>query len=91
MQAYAQCLSCFFMNTNGSKKSYLLFLEGKPIQEPVVQYGPFVMNTEQEIHETFREYRRTQFGGWQWRRLDSMHERNAGRFARYADRRMEKR
>ena len=67
--------------TNGSKDSYILLLEGEPIQEPVAQYGPFVMNTEQEIRETFREFQRTQFGGWSWGRTDPVHERNAGRFA----------
>lgn len=79
------------MIKNGSKESYLLLLEGEPIQEPVVQYGPFVMNTEQEIRETFREYQRTQFGGWSWGRPDPVHERNAGRFARHADGTIEKR
>lgn len=77
--------------TNGPKESYLLLLEGEPIQEPVAQYGPFVMNTQQEIRETFREYQRNQFGGWSWGRPDPVHERNAGRFARHADGRIEKR
>lgn len=77
--------------TNGSKESYILLLEGEPIQEPVVQYGPFVMNTKQEIHETLREYQHTQFGGWSWGRPDPVHERNDGRFARYSDGTIEKR
>jgi redox-sensitive bicupin YhaK (pirin superfamily) len=33
---------------------------GKPIREPVVKYGPFVMNTEEQIKECFRDYQRGQ-------------------------------
>jgi len=34
----------------------LLLLAGKPIGEPIVQYGPFVMNTREEIEQAIREY-----------------------------------
>ncbi len=71
--------------TNGSSDSYLLMLQGKPIGEPVVQYGPFVMNTEAEIQQAFADYRRTEFGGWPWPRHDQVHAREKGRFARYVD------
>lgn len=79
------------MIANGSTESYFLVLEGEPIQEPVVQYGPFVMNTEQEIRDAFHEFRRTQFGGWQWGRMDPVNDRESGRFASYADGKVEKR
>lgn len=70
---------------NGNSESYFLLLEGEPINEPVVSYGPFVMNTEAEIHQAFRDYRETEFGGWPWRTHDQTHDRNTGRFARYGD------
>lgn len=75
--------------TNGTSASELLVLEGEPINEPVVQYGPFVMTTEEEIRAAFREYQQTQFGGWPWGRPDPVNERTKGRFAKYADGKME--
>lgn len=69
----------------GNEDCYLLILQGKPINEPVVQHGPFVMNTEQEIEDTFREYQRTQFGGWPWPNQEQTHPRENGRFALHAD------
>lgn len=70
---------------NGCKDGYLLLLQGKPIKEPVAQYGPFVMNTEAEIQEAFSDYRKTQFGGWPWPNQEQVHERDKGRFANHAD------
>jgi hypothetical protein len=39
-----------------------LFLAAKPLREPVVQYGPFVMNTRQEIEQALADYRDGRFG-----------------------------
>ncbi|MBW8381225.1 MAG: pirin family protein [Youngiibacter sp.] len=63
----------------------LLVLEGEPIGEPVAAQGPFVMNTREEIMEAYREYRKTEFGGWPWESEGPVHNRTSGRFALYAD------
>ncbi len=65
--------------------AFLLFMQGLPLDEPVVQHGPFVMNTAAEIHQAISDYRATQFGGWPWERHDNVHPREQGRFARYSD------
>lgn len=70
---------------NGNTESHFLLLQGRPIGEPVVQYGPFVMNTQAEIQKAFSDYRETQFGGWPWDRTDQVHSPSKGRFAKYAN------
>lgn len=71
--------------TNGGDEAYLLMLQGKPIAEPVEQYGPFVANTKQEIREVIAEYQRTEFGGWPWPMKEQVWDRTKGRFAKYED------
>ena len=74
---------------NGSSAAGILMLQGKPIGEPVMQYGPFVMNTKEEIQQAFEDYNRTRFGGWPWPKYDQVHAREKGRFALHADGREE--
>lgn len=73
----------------GNNQVKFLVLQGRPINEPVVQHGPFVMNSRQEIQEAFAEYQRTQFGGWPWPKHEQVHSRDKGRFAKYSDGREE--
>jgi hypothetical protein len=75
--------------TNGELPGKILVLQGKPIGEPVVQHGPFVMNTRAELQQAFSDFQATHFGGWPWERYDQVHDRNKGRFAQHADGRLE--
>jgi redox-sensitive bicupin YhaK (pirin superfamily) len=75
---------------NGPTATELLMLQGRPIGEPVVQHGPFVMTSRDEIRATIADYQRTQFGGWPWQSNEPVHEREQGRFARHADGRLER-
>ena len=70
---------------NGNADAFCLLLQARPINEPVVQHGPFVMNNAAEIQQAFNDYRQTQFGGWPWPNYDNVHSRKVGRFAKYAD------
>jgi redox-sensitive bicupin YhaK (pirin superfamily) len=73
----------------GDGQCEVLLLQGRPIAEPVAQYGPFVMNTRAEIERAFTDYQRTRFGGWPWPSDGPVHTRDRGRFARHADGRVE--
>ncbi|QCW99726.1 pirin family protein [Aggregatimonas sangjinii] len=73
------------MLKTADKSAHFILLQGKPIAEPVVQHGPFVMNTQEEIRATMKDYGLTQFGGWPWRYPDQVHSREKGRFAKYPD------
>ena len=42
---------------SGSNESRFILVAGRPIGEPIVQYGPFVMNTQEEIEKALRDYR----------------------------------
>jgi len=46
----------------GAADSAILLLSGAPIAEPVAGYGPFVMNTENEIHRAIADYRSGKMG-----------------------------
>lgn len=70
---------------NGDAAGKILVLQGKPIGETVIQYGPFVMNTKEEIMQAFEDYHKTQFGGWPWPQGGQVHAREKGRFALHAN------
>ena len=75
--------------TAGAGGAEIMVLQGRPIAEPVAQYGPFVMNDEAGICQAMIDYQRTGFGGWPWPADDPVHPREQARFARYPDGRTE--
>ncbi len=77
--------------TAGPAGAEVLILQGRPIGEPVAQYGPFVMNDRAGIEKALLDYQTTGFGGWPWPTDDPVQPRDAGRFARHADGRLEQR
>jgi len=50
------------INIEALEDSIIIFCHGKPLNEPVVSYGPFVMNTEGEIKQAMIDYQSGKFG-----------------------------
>jgi redox-sensitive bicupin YhaK (pirin superfamily) len=45
------------LRITASKEARFILVAGKPLNEPIVQYGPFVMNTQEEIHKALDDFR----------------------------------
>jgi redox-sensitive bicupin YhaK (pirin superfamily) len=50
------------LSAQQDKSVDIVLLGGEPLNEPVVTYGPFVMNTEGELRQTFLDYQSGKFG-----------------------------
>jgi redox-sensitive bicupin YhaK (pirin superfamily) len=51
-----------YIEFTANQDSRLLFMSGKPIKEPMVSHGPFVMNTQTELLEAMRDYQMGKMG-----------------------------
>jgi len=45
------------ITVSATEPTRLILVAGKPLNEPIVQYGPFVMNTQEEIHKALDDFR----------------------------------
>lgn len=45
------------VTVSAAEPTRLILVAGKPLNEPIVQYGPFVMNTQEEIHQALDDFR----------------------------------
>lgn len=49
------------VTVSATEDARLILVAGKPLNEPIVQYGPFVMNTQEEIHQALNDFRSGHF------------------------------
>uniref|UniRef100_UPI00403790B5 pirin-like C-terminal cupin domain-containing protein n=1 Tax=Algoriphagus halophilus TaxID=226505 RepID=UPI00403790B5 len=52
------------LEVTASSDAILILGHAQPFNEPMVAQGPFVMNTEEEIHQAYEDYRIGKFGTW---------------------------
>lgn len=59
---FEQTGTTFHVENTGTDEVKVLFLSGAPLNEPIAGYGPFVMNTQEEIHQAIRDYQSGKMG-----------------------------
>jgi len=73
------------LKNEGATAAKVLLLESEPIPEPIIAHGPFVMTTNEEIKQAYKDYKETAFGGWPFSTSEIYHDANQVRFAKHAD------
>jgi quercetin 2,3-dioxygenase len=53
------------LQLEAAEDTILLFGHAQPLNEPMVAQGPFVMNTQEEIRQAYRDYQQGKFGSWE--------------------------
>jgi redox-sensitive bicupin YhaK (pirin superfamily) len=52
------------LQLEATQDSVILFGHAQPFNDPIVAYGPFVMNSEAEIQAAYQDYHQGKFGVW---------------------------
>lgn len=75
---------------NGDSDAVMWLLEGEPIRERQVSFGPVILGNDKEVRDAMDEIRRTQYDEWPWDVIDKVQPRDSDRFIRYPDGREER-
>jgi redox-sensitive bicupin YhaK (pirin superfamily) len=59
---FDQSGTTFYVENTGTDEVKVLFLSGAPLNEPIAGYGPFVMNTQDEIYQAIKDYQSGKMG-----------------------------
>ncbi|QZE15705.1 pirin family protein [Halosquirtibacter laminarini] len=70
---------------NGAERSYLLFLQGSPINENICQLGPFVSHSEETLSHVLVNYQIDNFWGGPWGSSEPVNDRHCSRFISVAE------
>jgi redox-sensitive bicupin YhaK (pirin superfamily) len=62
MAILANTLQAYGVVIESSAAAQFILVSGKPLNEPIVQYGPFVMNSQQEIYQALADFRDGRLG-----------------------------
>lgn len=74
-----------FTIINGSDESVMWLLEGKPIDQKMMSYGPVTLGDLKDVRKAMDEIRINEFLEWPWDIIDKTQPLGTERFIRYAD------